>query len=68
MSTPREVEVWPCGYSATCSALNCRRGGPKILRYLDSQGGRYRQRDVCKTHVRELCFEMKVIDRKRRAE
>jgi len=39
-----------------------------VLRYLDNQGRPYRQTDVCETHARELCFEMKVIDRKRRSE
>jgi hypothetical protein len=34
-----------------------------ILRYLNNQGRPYRQTDVCETHAREACVEMKVIDR-----
>ena len=66
MSKPREVEVWPCGYTAKCSVLWCRRRATTILRYLDAQGRPYRQADVCEIHERELCVGMKVIDRKRR--
>jgi hypothetical protein len=68
MTEPREVELWPCGYSATCTAPGCRRRATTILRYLDAQGRPYRQTDVCETHARELCVGMRVIDRKRRAE
>jgi hypothetical protein len=68
MTEPREVELWPCGYSAACSAPGCRRSATTILRYLDAQGRPYRQTDVGQTHARELCVGMKVIDRRRRAE
>ena len=64
VSEPREVEVWPCGYSSACSVPWCRRRATTVLRYLDNQGRPYRQTDVCDTHARELCFEMKVIDRR----
>ena len=63
MSEPREVEVWPCGYVAKCSVPWCQQLATTILRYLDKQGRPYRQVDVCKTHARELCVGMKVIDR-----
>ena len=62
----REVEVWTCGYSAACSVPWCQRRATTILRYLDAQGRPYRQADVCESHARELCVEMKVTDRKRR--
>ena len=68
MSEQREVEVWFCGYSAACSVRDCRRRATTVLRYLDNQGRPYRQTDVCETHARELCVEMKVIDRGRRSE
>jgi hypothetical protein len=63
---PREVKLWPCGYTAKCSALGCCRRATTILRYLDNQGRLDRQIDACDTHARELSAEMKVIDRKRR--
>ena len=66
MSKPREVEVWSCGYSAACSVPWCRRRATTILRYLDAQGQPYRHTDVCEAHARELCFGIKVIDRKNR--
>jgi len=64
----REVELLSCGCSAKCSVPWCSHPATTILRYLDNQGRPYRQTDVCETHARELCFEMKVIDRKRRSE
>jgi hypothetical protein len=68
MTEVREVEVWPCGYSARCSVPWCRRRAATILRYLDNQGRPYRQADVCETHARELCVGVKVIDRQPRSE
>jgi hypothetical protein len=68
MTEPREVELWPCGYSAECSVPWCRRRATTILRYLDAQERPYRQTDVCGTHARELCVGMRVIDRRRRSE
>jgi hypothetical protein len=47
MSEQREVEVWPCGYSAACSVPWCQQPATTILRYLDSHGRPYRQTDVC---------------------
>jgi hypothetical protein len=38
MSEPWEIELWPCGYSARCSAPECPRRATTILRYLDNQG------------------------------
>jgi hypothetical protein len=64
----REVELLSCGYTAKCSVPWCRRPATTILRYLDAQGRPYRQTDVCDTHARDLCFGMKVIDRRRRPE
>jgi hypothetical protein len=37
MTESREVELWPCGYSAACSAPSRRRPATTILRYLDDQ-------------------------------
>jgi len=37
------VEFWPCGYTARCSARECRRRATTILRYLDNQGRPDRQ-------------------------
>jgi hypothetical protein len=59
-----EGRIWPCGYVAKCSVPWCRRRTTKILRYLDSGGRPYRQTDMCEPHARELCLEMKVIDRR----
>jgi hypothetical protein len=65
MTKLREVELWPCSYSAKCSVPWCRSSATTILRCLDAQGRPYRQTDVCESHSRELCVGMKVIDRKR---
>ena len=35
MTEPQTVELWPCGYTAKCSAPHW---ASTILRYLDSQG------------------------------
>ena len=32
MTEPREVEVWPCSYSAICSVPGCSRRATTILR------------------------------------
>jgi hypothetical protein len=37
MIKPREVELWPCGYSAERSVPWCGRRATTILRYLDAQ-------------------------------
>jgi hypothetical protein len=68
MSKPREVELWPCEYSAVCLAPWCRRRAAIVVRYLDDEGQPYRQTEVCETHARELYVGMKVIDRRGRAE
>jgi hypothetical protein len=65
MTEPREVEVWPCGYTAKCSASDCRRRATTILRYLDNQGRPEGQTEACDAHARVLCAELKVIDRRR---
>jgi hypothetical protein len=65
MTEPREVELWPCGYTSRCSAQGCRRPATTILRYLDSRGRFERQTDACDTHASELCTEVRVIDRRR---
>jgi hypothetical protein len=63
MTESQEVELWPCDYSAACLAPRCRRRAAMILRYLDDEGQLYRQTELCETHARELCVEMRVIDR-----
>ena len=68
MTKPREVELWPCDYSAACLVPWCRRRAAVVLRYIDDEGRPYRQPEVCEIHARELCVGMKVIDRKRPAE
>jgi hypothetical protein len=65
MTEPRELELWPCGYIARCSALGCRRRATTILRYLDNQGRPDHQADACDTHASELSAELRVIDRRR---
>jgi hypothetical protein len=57
------VEISPCGYAAKCSVPWCRKRAIKTLRHLDKQCRPYRKVDVCKNHARELCFEMKVVDK-----
>jgi hypothetical protein len=68
MSEPREIELWPCRYSAGCSEPGCRRPATTILRYLDNRGRPDHQTDACDTHTSELCAELRVIDRRRRPE
>jgi hypothetical protein len=65
MTEPQTVELWPCGYTAKCSAPECRRRATTILRYLDSQERPDRQTDTCDNHARELSAELRVIDRRR---
>jgi hypothetical protein len=38
MTKPQTIELWPCGYTAKCSAPECRRRATTILRYLDGAG------------------------------
>jgi hypothetical protein len=67
MSEPQLVELWPCGYTARCSAWYCRWRATTILRYRDNQERPDHQTDACDAHARELCAELRVIDRRRRA-
>jgi hypothetical protein len=67
MTEPRQVELWPCGYTAKCSTPECRRRATTILRYLDSQERPDHQVNACDTHASGLCAELRVIDRRRRA-
>jgi hypothetical protein len=60
MSEPRQVELWPCGYVAKCSALGCRRRATTILRYLDNQEWPDHQVNACDTHAGELSAELNV--------
>jgi hypothetical protein len=64
MIEPQVIELWPCGYVARCSAPECRRRANAILRYLDNQGRPDHQTDACDTHARELCAELRVIDKR----
>jgi hypothetical protein len=67
MTEPRQVELRPCGYTAKCSAPQCRRRATTILRYLDNQERPDHQIDACvRCHASELCAELRVIDRRRR--
>jgi hypothetical protein len=65
MSERHQVELWPCGYTAKCSAPDCRRRATTILRYLDNQERPDHQVDACDSHARELSAELEVIDRRR---
>ena len=65
MTEPRQVELWPCGYVARCSVLDCRRRATTILRYLDNQGRPDRQTEACSAHAIGLTAHMNVIDRRR---
>jgi hypothetical protein len=51
MSEPRQAELWPCGYTARCSAPECRRRATTILRYLDNQGRPDHQTEACDAHA-----------------
>jgi len=62
-----EIQRWPCGYTARCSVLECRRRATMILRYLDNQERPDRQTEACDTHASGLSAALKVIDRRRRA-
>jgi hypothetical protein len=64
MSGSRQVELWQCGYTAKCSAPECRRRASTILRYLDNQGRPDRQTEACDAHASELSAELNVIDRR----
>ena len=67
MTEPRQVELRPCGYTAKCSAPQCRRCATTILRYLDKQGRPGRQTEACDSHASTLCAELRVIGRRRRS-
>ena len=64
MTEPRgTVELWPCGYTARCSARECRRRATTIMRYLDNRGRADHQTEACDDHTSELSAELRVIDR-----
>jgi hypothetical protein len=67
MTEPQVIELWPCGYTAKCSAPECRRRATTILRYLDNHERPDHQTHACDTHASELCGELKVIDRRGRS-
>jgi hypothetical protein len=65
MTEPQVVgDSWPCGYTAKCSAPECRQRATTILRYLDNQGRPDRQTHACVTHASELTADLNVIDRR----
>ena len=37
MTKPREVELWPCDYSAACLAPWCRGRAAVVVRYIDDE-------------------------------
>jgi hypothetical protein len=65
MSEPRQVDLWPCGYVARCSARECCRRATTILRYLDNQERPDHQTDACDAHASEMSAGLRVIDRRR---
>jgi hypothetical protein len=67
MSEPQTAELWPCGYTAKCSAPECRRRATTILRYLDNQERPDRQTEACDAHASGLSAALNVIDRRRRS-
>jgi hypothetical protein len=66
MTEPWQVELWPCSYTAKCSARECRRRATTILRYLDQERPDH-QTDACDTHASELSAELRVLDGRRRS-
>jgi hypothetical protein len=64
ITEPQEIEFWLCGYTAKCSAWECRRRATTILRYLDNQERPDHRTDACDTHANELSAELNVIDRR----
>jgi hypothetical protein len=67
MTESQVVELWPCGYTAKCSAPECRRSATTILRYLDYQERPDRQTEACDAHASGLSAALNVIDRRRRS-
>jgi hypothetical protein len=65
VNEPRQVELWPCGYVAECSAPECRRRATTILLYLDNQEQPDHQTEACDIHTRERSAELRVSDRRR---
>jgi hypothetical protein len=65
MTEPLQVELWPCGYVARCSAPECRRRATTILRYLDNQERPDHQTNACDNHASGLSVALNVIDRRR---
>jgi hypothetical protein len=58
------VELWPCGYTAKCSAPECCGRASTILRYLDNQDRPDRQTEACEIHASDLSAELTVIEPK----
>lgn len=46
-----EIQLLACGYSAECSARQCKARATTLARYTDAYGRALRQRELCERHA-----------------
>jgi hypothetical protein len=49
----KEIELWPCGYEATCRAKNCTARATIIMRSIDTGGRPDKQYELCAAHAEQ---------------
>jgi hypothetical protein len=50
----KAIELWHCGYDATCRARSCKSRATTIARSVDAGGRPLRQYELCDVHTRQV--------------
>jgi hypothetical protein len=50
----KAIELWLCGYSATCRARSCKARATTIARSVDTGGRPLKQYELCDAHARQI--------------
>jgi hypothetical protein len=50
----KEIELWPCGYNASCRVKNCRAKATTIARAVDAAGRPITQYELCAPHTEQI--------------
>ena len=50
----KAIELWPCGYDASCKFRNCHAKATTIARGVDAGGRPLRQYELCATHADQI--------------
>ena len=59
----KNIELWACGYDASCKVHNCGARATMIARSMDSDGRPIHQYELCQVHADQVAEREKLQDR-----